>query len=106
VQQFEPSLSDANASTEVGGVEDDGHGDTTDGTGDGDGHDPREDKEADTLPVDGLDGAVAETDTNGSTSNAHGGGDGQGVLREDEDGERGTHFHGATWEELACELME
>jgi hypothetical protein len=86
----------------MGSVEDDGHGNTTDGSSDGDGHDPREDEETDSLPVDGLDGAIAETDTDGGTGDAHGGGDGEGVLRKDEDGKRGTHFHGATWRELAC----
>jgi hypothetical protein len=85
----------------VRGVENDGHGDTADGSGDGDGHDPGEDKETDSLPVDGLDGAVAETDTDGGSGNAHGGGDGERVLREDQDGESGTHFHGATCRELA-----
>lgn len=77
-------------------VEDDTHGQTTDGTGDGDRHDPGEDEKTNSLPVDGLDGSIAETDTDGSTGNAHGGRDRKGVLREDQDSERGTHFHGAT----------
>jgi hypothetical protein len=57
----------------VRSVEDDAHGQTTDGTGDGDGHDPGEDEETDSLPVDGLDGAVAETDPDGGAGDAHGG---------------------------------
>jgi hypothetical protein len=81
----------------VGSVEDDGHGDTADGAGNGDGHDPGEDKESNSLPVDGLDGSVAETDTDGGTSDAHGCRDGKRVLREDQDSERGTHLHGATY---------
>lgn len=98
---------DESCLTEVGSVEDDSHGQTTDGTGDGDGHDPGEDEETDSLPVDGLDGAVAETDTDGGTSDAHGGRDGERVLREDQDGESSTHLHGATWNELVyakCEI--
>jgi hypothetical protein len=83
-------------STKVRSVEDNAHGKTTDGTGDGDGHDPREDKETNTLPVDSLDGTVAETDTDGGTSDAHGRRYRERVLREDEDGEGSTHFHGAT----------
>jgi hypothetical protein len=85
----------------VGRVEDDAHGYTADGAGNGDGHDPGEDEETDSLPVDGFDSAVAKTDTNGGASDAHGGRDGERVLREDEHGERGTHFHGATW----CKLV-
>lgn len=81
---------------EVRSVENDAHGHTADGTGNGNGHDPREDEETDSLPVYSLDGTVAKTDTDGGTSDAHGGGDGERVLREDQDGERSTHFHGAT----------
>ena len=58
---------------EVRSVEDDAHGQTTDGTSDGDGHDPGEDEETNSLPVDSLDCSVAKTDTNGGTSDAHGG---------------------------------
>lgn len=72
------------------------HGKTTDSTGNGDGHDPGEDKQTNTLPIDGLDGTVAKTNTNGSTSDAHGGRDGKRVLREDEDSKSRTHLHGAT----------
>ena len=81
---------------EVGSVENDTHGKTTNGTGNGDGHDPGEDKETNTLPIDSLDGTVAETNTDGSTSDAHGCRDGKGVLREDENSKRSTHLHGAT----------
>jgi hypothetical protein len=89
----------------VRGVEDDSHGETTNGTSDGDGHDPGEDEETNTLPVDGLDSSVAETDTDGGTSDTHGGRDRERVLREDQDGESGTHFHRATWDELVCEMV-
>jgi hypothetical protein len=89
----------------VRSVEDDSHGETTNSTGDGDGHDPGEDKETNSLPVDSLDGTVAETDTNGGTSDTHGGRDGQGVLREDQDGKSGTHLHRATCSGLTCEVQ-
>lgn len=82
--------------TEVRSVEDDTHGKTTNSTGNGDGHDPREDKETNTLPVDSLDGAVAKTDTDSGASDAHRCRNGKGVLREDEDGKSSTHLHGAT----------
>ena len=82
--------------TEVGSVEHNGAGDTTNGTSDGNCHDPGEDQETNSLPVDRLKSTVAKTDTNGGTSNAHGCGDGQRVLRKDEDSKSGTHLHGAT----------
>lgn len=59
-------------SAEVRGVEEYAHEHTADGAGDGDGHDPGDDEEADSLPVDGLEGAVAETDADGGTRDAHG----------------------------------
>lgn len=81
---------------EVRGVESKSHKTSTDKTGDGDGHDPGEDEKENSLPVDSLDAAVAETDTNGGTSDTHGGGDGELVLREDEDSDGSTHLHGRT----------
>jgi hypothetical protein len=57
---------------------------------------PGEEQETNTLPVDSLEGSVAETDTDGGTGDTHGGGHWQLVLREDEDGDGGTHFHGGT----------
>lgn len=78
----------------VRGVECQTHETATDQTSDGDGHDPGEDQQEDPLPVDGAEAAVAETDTNGGTSDAHGGGDGELVLGEDKDGDGGTHLHG------------
>lgn len=58
---------------EVRRVEEQPHEDTTDGSSNGDSHDPGEDEETDSLPVHGLDGTVAETNTDGGTSDAHGG---------------------------------
>lgn len=80
---------------EVRGVEEQTHKHTADGAGDGDGHDPGSNEQADTLPVDSLVGTVAEADTDGSAGDAHGGRDGEGELREDEDGDGGTHLHAA-----------
>ena len=73
------------------------HQATTDGSGNGDSHDPSQEQEANTLEVDGLEGTIAQTDTDGRASDAHGCGDGQGVLGEHEDGDGGAEFHrGAT----------
>lgn len=70
-----------------------GHENTTDEASDGDSHDPREEQQTHTLPVHSLEGTVAEADTNSRTSDAHGCGDWQLVLGEDEDGDGGTHLH-------------
>jgi hypothetical protein len=48
-----------------------------------------------TLKVDGLESAVAETNTHGGTGNAHRGRDGERVMRKDKNRESGTHFHRA-----------
>ena len=58
--------------------------------------DLREQQKTNTAPVDGLEWAVAETDTDGGSSDTHGGWDGQLVLREDEDSDGSTQFHGGT----------
>lgn len=79
-----------------GGVDGKSHEAAADETGNGDGHDPREEEKAESLPVDGPPGTVAETDTDGGAGDAHGGGDGEGVLGEDENGDGGTHLHGGT----------
>lgn len=78
------------------GVKSKSHKATTNQTRDGDGDDPREEQETNTLPVDSLEGTVAKTDTNGGTSDAHGCGDGELVLGEDEGGDGGAHLHGRT----------
>jgi hypothetical protein len=75
-------------------VENDAHEDTGDGTGNRDGGDPRDHEEADTLEVDGLEGAVAEADADGGARDAHRRGDGEGELGEDEDGDGRAHLHG------------
>lgn len=80
----------------VRGVKGKSHKTSTDETGDGDGHDPGENEEEDSLPVDSLDVAVAKTDTDGGTSNTHGGRDRELVLGEDKDGDSSTHLHGGT----------
>jgi hypothetical protein len=70
------------------------HENTAKGASDGDGGDPRKHEETNSLPVDSLEGTVAETDTYSGTSNAHGGGDWKRVLGEDENSDGSTHFHG------------
>lgn len=78
------------------GVKGKSHKTTTNQTRDGDSHNPREEQETNTLPVNSLEGAVAKTDTDSGTSDAHGCGDGELVLGEDEGGDGGAHFHGRT----------
>lgn len=68
--------------SKVRGVEQDAHQHTGESTSDGDGHDPGEHEQAHSLPVDGLERAVAETYTDCRTGDAHGGGDGELELRE------------------------
>ena len=48
------------------------------------------------MPVDRSNVAVHKTDADGGTGDAHRGGDGKGVLREDENGDSGSHLHGTT----------
>jgi hypothetical protein len=81
---------------EVRGVESKSHEASTDKTGDGDGHDPREDEQENSLPVNSLEAAVAKTDTDGGTGDTHGGRDRELVLGEDKNGDSGTHLHGGT----------
>lgn len=62
---------------------------------DGNGHDPGDDEQTDTLPVNGFPGAIAEANTDGGTGDAHRRGHGQRLLGKDEDGNGGAHLHGA-----------
>lgn len=80
---------------EVRCVDEETHEHTAKSTCDRNRHDPGSDEQANTLPVDSLVGAVAETDADGGTGDAHRGRDGEGELREDQDGDRGAHFHAA-----------
>ena len=61
-------------------IEDHAHEDSSESAGDGDGEDPGEDQQADSLPVDCLQGAVAKTNTDGSPGDAHRGRDGEREL--------------------------
>jgi hypothetical protein len=90
-------MSRPNFLSEVRSVQGQTHGDTSNKASNWDRHDldgpvsyvlllsalfcgstyPAEDEETDTLPVDGLERAVAETDTNGGTSDAHASGNGE-----------------------------
>jgi hypothetical protein len=80
---------------EVRRIEEQPHQHTAESSSDRDRHNPCGDEQADTLPVNGTPGAVAKADADSSTSDAHGCRDGQGELREDEDGDGRAHFHGA-----------
>lgn len=79
---------------EVRSVQGKTHEETTNQTSDGDSHDPGEDEKANSLPVDSLETAVAQTDSDSSSGDAHGGGNGQLVLGEDEDSDGSAHLHG------------
>ena len=80
---------------EVRSIEEETHKHTAEGTSDRDRHDPGGDEQADTLPVDSLVSAVAEADADGSTGDAHGGRNGEGELRENQDSDSCAHFHAA-----------
>ena len=80
---------------EMGRVEEQPHEHTADGAGDGNGHDPRQQQQADSLKVDRLERAVAQTDTDRRARDTHGRRHGEGELREDQDRDGGTHLHGA-----------
>lgn len=77
-------------------VENKTHEDTSKGTGNGDSSDPSNDQKTDSLEVDGLECTITESDTDGSTGDTHGGGNWEGELGEDEDGNGGTHLHGGS----------
>jgi hypothetical protein len=59
-------------SLEVRSVEQDAHKHTSNGTSNRDCHDPGDDQEADSLPVDGIEGSIAKTNTDGGAGDAHG----------------------------------
>ena len=77
----------------VWGIEEETHQATSKSTGNGNGHNPGENEQADTLPVDSLVGTIAKTDTDGSTGDTHRSGDWESELRKDEDGDGSTHLH-------------
>lgn len=61
----------------------------------GDRHDPSQSQQSHPLPVDGLEGAIAQTDPDSRACNAHGRRHGQLVLTEDKDCNGGAQFHRA-----------
>ena len=65
---------------EVWCIEYNTHEYSSDSASDGDCGDPGEEEKANTLEVDGLQGAVAEADTDGSAGDAHRGRDGKLIL--------------------------
>lgn len=91
---------------EARGVENNGHGQTREEGCDGNRHDPRQEEQADSLPVDCLESSVHQTNTNGGTSDAHGGTDWQLVLREDQDGNGSAQLHrGASRRAVVSDLV-
>lgn len=85
------------------GVDDDAHEAARQRSGNRDGEDPACEQKTNSLPVDGPDPAVAETDTDGRAGDTHGGGDGELVLGEYEDGDGCAEFHGAAWRTLLAQ---
>lgn len=77
-------------------VNEQSHQHSTEGTSNRNRQNPCSKQEADSLPVDSLDGTVAQTNTDGGTGDAHRSRNGEGILGEDEDGEGGAHFHGGS----------
>lgn len=77
-------------------VDEQAHQHTSESAGNRDGEDPADQKESDSVPVDGLDCAVAEADTNSSAGDAHRGRNGERELRKEKDGDGGTEFHRGT----------
>jgi len=90
----------------VRSVEEQTHEDTTECTGDWNSHDPGQNEETNSLPVYSLEGTIAETNTDGCSSDAHGCRNWERVLGEEEDGDGGTHLHRATsgWR-VICDLV-
>lgn len=79
---------------EVRSVDEQTHQTSSKGTNNGDGQDPTQEQETNTLEVDSPQRAVAQTNSDGGTSDTHGGRNRQRVLGEDEDSDGGTELHG------------
>ena len=60
---------------------------------DGNGQDPPHHDPSESSPVERLQVAVAERDSEGRTGDAHGRRDGEGVLGSEEDGDGGSELH-------------
>lgn len=71
------------------------HKHTTNRARNRDRHNPRRQQQANTLPVDRLVSAIAQTDTHSGAGNAHRRRDGEGELAENEHGDGGAHLHAA-----------
>lgn len=65
---------------EMRSVEQDAHEDTGKCAGNWNSHNPGENKETNSLPVDSLESTVAKTDTNSGSGDTHGSGDWKRVL--------------------------
>lgn len=76
-------------------IKEQAHNNAAEGAGDGNCKDPCEEQKTNSLEINCFQCTVAETDADGSTSDAHGGRDRERELRECKDGDGGTHLHGA-----------
>lgn len=92
--------------TEMRRVEEETHENPAQRAGNGDGGDPGDDEQADTLEIDGLQCAVAEADTDGGAGNAHRCRHGERELRKDQYSDGGAHLHrAATAGGVVCDLV-
>lgn len=85
--------SPANLRQEVGGINEKTHETAAEGASNRDSHDPGEQQETNTLPVDSAQLSVAKTDTDGGTGDTHGGRDGKRVLGEDQNSDSSAKLH-------------
>jgi len=85
-----------NVLRKVGSVEDDAHQAAGKRSNDWDSEDPTKEDPAKSAPVDRAQVTIAQRNTHGSTSNAHGSGYGETILRGKDNGDGSAKFHGET----------
>ena len=83
------------SSKKVRSIEEETHNHPRQGPSNRDSQDPRQQQQANTLKVDGLDGAIAQSHPDGGARDTHGGRHGQRELRKDKHGDGRAHLHGA-----------
>lgn len=77
----------------VGSVKNDSGEATSHGTNGGDGEDPSGNDPSQSFPVERFDISVAKSNSESSSGDAHGRGDGKSVLRSEENGNGGSELH-------------
>lgn len=77
-------------------IDEQAHQHTSESASNRDSKDPADQKESDSVPVDGLECAVTETDTDGGAGDAHRCRNGERKLRKEKDSNGGTKFHRGT----------